>query len=245
MDKQSSTPPTAPQEPVAYDREGRPLYAAPVSTGGGAQPESHTVYTQRAVAHEGSEEVQRKHDEAAKRYPSLDLTDVEYVVDEVRRSNIGMLAPGAISIFIVALIVSVLISFPGMTNALGFDGTGAYLLVLLVGVLLIVLIGGSGYLAAWTYARNRLFLTNESVIQEIQTGLFSRRGQKASLGDIEDVSYRQEGIMQYLFNYGSIRLSTPGDETTYRFNYVDNPKEQVARINNAVADFKSGRPVSP
>ena len=40
-----------------------------------------------------------------------------------------------------------------------------------------------------------------------------------------------------------MRLSTEGQETTYRFNYVERPKEQVAIVNNAVESFKNGRPV--
>ncbi|MNG38312.1 hypothetical protein D3C84_1259690 [compost metagenome] len=50
-------------------------------------------------------------------------------------------------------------------------------------------------------------------------------------------------MLQSILNYGSIRLSTEGDETTYRFKYVANPKEQIALLNNAVEAFKNGRPV--
>ena len=91
--------------------------------------------------------------------------------------------------------------------------------------------------------RNQFFLTNESVIQEIQRGLFSRHEQTVSLGSIEDASFEQNGLLQTMLNYGSIRLSTEGEETTYRFYFVSNPKEQIARLNNAVESFKNGRPV--
>ena len=65
-----------------------------------------------------------------------------------------------------------------------------------------------------------------------------------SLGSVEDVSFRQTGVLQTMFNYGTIRLSTEGEETTYRFHYVSNPKHQVAILNNAVESFKNGRPVT-
>jgi uncharacterized membrane protein YdbT with pleckstrin-like domain len=109
---------------------------------------------------------------------------------------------------------------------------------------LIVLIGIGGYIAIWVYLRNTFYMTNESVIQEIQTSLFSRREQTVSLGSIEDASFRQNGIVQTLFNYGTIRLSTEGEETTYRFQYVSNPKAQIAKLNNAIESFKNGRPVN-
>jgi uncharacterized membrane protein YdbT with pleckstrin-like domain len=110
-------------------------------------------------------------------------------------------------------------------------------------ILMIILLLIGGYLAAWVYINNRFFLTNESVIQEIQTSIFSRREQTVSLQNIEDSSYRQHGLIQTMFNYGSIRLSTEGDETTYRFDYVANPKREVGILNNAVEAFKNGRPV--
>jgi hypothetical protein len=93
------------------------------------------------------------------------------------------------------------------------------------------------------YNNNRFFLTNESVIQEIQFSLFSKREQTVSLANIEDASFRQQGILQSMLDYGSIRLSTEGDETTYRFPYVAHPKKEIALLNNAVEAFKNGRPV--
>jgi hypothetical protein len=73
--------------------------------------------------------------------------------------------------------------------------------------------------------------------------LFARKEQTVSLANIEDASFDQHGIIQMLFNYGSIRLSTEGDETTYRFTYVSNPKKQIELLNNAVEAFKNGRPI--
>jgi uncharacterized membrane protein YdbT with pleckstrin-like domain len=115
--------------------------------------------------------------------------------------------------------------------------------VFLGGILMILLFLIGGYIAVWIYNSNRFFLTNESVIQEIQTGLFSHYEQTVSLVNIEDASYVQQGVFQAMFNYGAIRLSTEGDETTYRFSYVANPKQQIATLNNAVESFKNGRPV--
>jgi hypothetical protein len=70
-----------------------------------------------------------------------------------------------------------------------------------------------------------------------------RKEQTVSLANIEDASFDQHGIIPTLLNYGSIRLSTEGDETTYRFTYVSNPKKQIEILNNAVEAFKNGRPI--
>ena len=121
--------------------------------------------------------------------------------------------------------------------------TASFGLVMLVSILLSILFMIGGYLAVWVYTNNRFFLTNESVIQEIQVSIFSKKEQTVSLMNIEDASFSQRGPLQTILNYGSIRLSTEGEETTYRFDYAANPREQIAILNNAVEAFKNGRPV--
>lgn len=112
-----------------------------------------------------------------------------------------------------------------------------------IALLFIGLVALGGAVALWIYLQNQFYLTNESVIQEIQESLVSRHEQTVSLGSIEDASFRQSGIIQTILNYGTIRLSTEGEETTYIFQYVANPRQQIAIINNAIEDFKNGRPV--
>ena len=116
--------------------------------------------------------------------------------------------------------------------------------MLMIVLLLCLIVALGGAIILWVYLQNQFFMTNESVIQEIQESLVSRHEQTVSLGSIEDASFRKSGIMQTLFDYGTIRLSTEGEETTYIFHYVANPKKQVAILNNAIEAFKNGRPVS-
>jgi uncharacterized membrane protein YdbT with pleckstrin-like domain len=153
------------------------------------------------------------------------------------------LLPIGLTIFLVALIASIVINYRIITESLGVFDALPFGPVGLVGFLLIILFLIGGYIAVWVYMNNRFFLTNESVIQELQFSLFMRKEQTVSLANIEDASFDQHGIIQTLLNYGSIRLSTEGDETTYRFTYVSNPKKQIEILNNAVEAFKNGRPI--
>lgn len=245
MDKQSSSdqPQETPQ-PVAYDSEGRPLYAAPPTPEQPKQPQF--VHLSRAVEPEEltiPPEVKKRHDESVKRYPFLNLSSAEYVISAVRRHPIGLFIPVSLTILLVALTASLLINYSLVVEYFGIMDPPGFDAALLMGTLLIFLFLIGGYIAVWVYLNNKFFLTNESVIQEIQTSLFHKFEQTVSLANIEDASYRQQGILQMLLNYGSIRLSTQGDETTYRFYYVVNPKEHIAILNNAVEAFKNGRPV--
>lgn len=236
--------------PVAYDANGQPLYAAPVEpvSSAPAQPAatpSQVVHVARAtepIAVEVSEETKRRHDESMKQFPSLNLSDHEYIISAIRRHPIGMFAPLIATALSLSMMFILIFNYPFISELLGLP-MSTYGSVLTIGILLAVLFMAGGYLAVWVYMNNRFFLTNESVIQEIQLSVFVHKEQTVSLMNIEDASYSQKGPLQVLLNYGSIRLSTEGEETTYRFDYVANPKVQIAILNNAVEAFKNGRPV--
>lgn len=233
-------------QPVAYDKEGRPLYAhPPVATEQQAEPAQQVVHVARAIdpaPPEISPESVRRHEEAVRKYPTLNLSKGEYIISEVRRHPIGLLGILLLGGVLAVLVFFVLAAYPSLiANTTAAPSVST---LIMPAILVLILIALGTYIAAWVYLNNKFFLTNESVIQEIQTTLFSHNEQTVSLGNIEDASYTQTGIIQIIFNYGSIRLSTEGDETTYRFHYVSNPKRQIALLNNAVEAFKNGRPVS-
>lgn len=235
-------PPPRPQEggyspqPVAYDKDGNPLYSQP-----------QFVHYSRAIEpleQPVPPEVERLHNESLKKYPHLNLSRGEYILSAVRRHPIGLFKIWAIGLgLIVTLFVIYYLSFasPGASSDLqGF----APVAIGILGVMLLLIIAGT-MVATYVYMSNRFYLTNESVIQEIQESLFIKREQTVSLINVEDASFKQGGILPVMLNYGMIRLSTEGDETTYRFSYVSNPKREIAILNNAVESFKNGRPIHP
>jgi len=258
--------PTQPEQdysqPVAYDAQGRPLYAHPPQQPAPApqpvvpQDESRTltqtaahqvVHVARAmepIKQELSEETKKRHERSARLYPMLNLSDNEYVISAVRRHPIGLIIPISVGVLLIAAALTILSSYPAIVEALDIRGQLAEVSVMTAPILLFCLLIGLGlFVVYYVYVNNKFFLTNESVIQEIQVSLFSRHEQTVSLANIEDASFYQQGILQQIINYGSIRLSTQGDETTYHFTYVANPKRHIATLNNAVEAFKNGRPV--
>lgn len=233
------------QQPVAYDTDGNPLYAAPQMSAqpqGGAAQIVHVARATEPLPVEVSEETKRRHEESRKRYPWLNLSEHEYVISAVPRHSIGMWAPLFITTFAVALVFVVMFSYADIAAMFQLPSE-AFGTAILFGLMLVAAFILGGYLAVWVFVNNRFFLTNESVIQEIQMGIFAKREQTVSLMNVEDASYSQNGPLQHLLGYGSIRLSTEGEETTYRFDYVVNPKKHIAILNNAVEAFKNGRPV--
>ena len=197
---------------------------------------------------EVSDALRRKHEESTRLYPFLNLSEGEFVILSIKRHPIGLMIPVGATTFVLVLLISALVLVPDFyqtsagtaSMAGGLLSMGSLVGIILLLIVLVAIIGG---VAIWVYLKNQFFLTNESVIQEIQHGLFSHHEQTVSLGSIEDASYKRQGILQHLFDYGTMRLSTEGEETTYRFAFVEDPKRQIATVNNAVEAFKNGRPV--
>lgn len=246
---------------AAYDAEGRPLYTAsqqqeqatgaesavrqtnPVSVTDSGKQVVHVARSTEPIPVHISEETRRKHEESCRLYPWLNLSEHEYVIRMIPRHSIGIWGPTIVMMLAIILVSVFMFCYPDIAKVIGMPQS-LHSQVIFICLMVISLFGLGLYIAIWVYMQNRFFLTNESVIQEIQISLFSKREQTVSLMNIEDSSYSQKGILQTLFNYGSIRLSTEGDETTYRFSYVADPKNQVAVLNNAVEAFKNGRPVT-
>lgn len=234
---------TTAQKPVAYDTEGRPLYSAPATADQSMQHQVvHVARATEPVPVEISEETKRRHDETARLYPTLNISEHEYVISAIRRHPAGIIFPLVAMCFALVTLFVMMFNFPDIAVMMSLPAQ-AYGMVMLMGILVSILVLIGGYLTIWVYMNNRFFLTNESVVQEIQISVFSRREQTVSLVNIEDASFQQRGPLQTMLDYGSIRLSTEGEETTYRFDYVSHPKEQIAILNNAVEAFKNGRPV--
>ena len=190
-----------------------------------------------------SPETKARHDQSGRDYPQLNLSEGEYVILDIKRHPIGMVIPTAITLLLVVVLLVFAASFSSLTANIPLFPAVNPGAVLGIALLLVALVVLGGAITLWVYLQNHFFMTNESVIQEIQQSLFVRHEQTVSLGSIEDASFFQAGIAQTIFNYGTIRLSTEGEETTYIFHYVANPKHQVAILNNAIEAFKNGRPV--
>lgn len=192
---------------------------------------------------EVSEELMERHRASKERYPFLNLSEAEFVILDIKRHPIGLLLPIGVTTVLLLAIFSFTALYPSMYDPAAASIMPTPTAMLGIALLFAALVVLGGAVSLWVYLQNQFFMTNESVIQEIQDSLFSRHEQTVSLGSIEDASFRQSGILQTILNYGTIRLSTEGEETTYIFRFVERPKVQIARISNAIESFKNGRPV--
>ena len=218
--------------PDAYDVDGRPLFYHP--------PESGVVKntTDKKKPNKDSEVLRLKHERSQREYPNIDFDEDEYIEISVKRHGIGIaliwISEVVIGVVIAILCVLLMRSDDSFVS-LDEKARGFISLALLAVMLLLFVFGVIG---TSIFNSNKILVTNKRIIQRISHGLFDNTQQIIDLASVEDVSYRQSNIFQNLLGYGSIRMSTIGDETTYSLNFVSNPNEQVEKISDVVHSVK-------
>ena len=171
-----------------------------------------------------------------KDFPQLKLEDGEYVEYAFSRAKICLVMIfGGVALGLIAILVGFLVVLMGQST---LDAMGRNFLYIILGCLVFaaMLIG---LVALIVYRGNKLYVTNKHVMQKMMKSPVVTSVNVIDLASIEDASFHQSGLMQKLFRYGTFRLSTVGDETTYTFEYSDVTPEQVRGISRLITEAKS------
>jgi len=67
-------------------------------------------------------------------------------------------------------------------------------------------------------------ITDQRIVDIDQRSVFSREVSETSLSNIQDVTYKIEGIMATMFNYGTVEVQTSGATPKIEINCVFDPK---------------------
>ena len=176
-----------------------------------------------------------RHARSQKDFPNIKIEEDEYVEFAFKRATICLLlilfgtGIGLILVLLAFLLV--------LMNQSLLDGMGVnFLYIILTALLAAAVIIG---LVAYTiYRGNRLIITNKRAIQTIMISPVVNSINIIDLSSIEDVSFKQENILQKLFKYGTLRLATVGDETTYRFPFSDISPDDLKAVTDLVSNAK-------
>ncbi|MBP5512920.1 PH domain-containing protein [Candidatus Saccharibacteria bacterium] len=180
--------------------------------------------------------VKIRHARSKKDFPSLKLEDDEYVEFAFRRSRLCLMAIfGGVAAGLVVILLAFLIVLLGQ-NSLDEMGRNFMYIILTCLVVAAMLIG---LVALIVYRGNRMIITNKHVIQMVMKSPVATSVNIIDLQSIEDASFHQSGLLQKLFRYGTLRLSTIGDETTYTFPYSDVSPSELKAISKLITEAKA------
>lgn len=176
-----------------------------------------------------------RHERSKKDFPHLKLEDGEYVELAFSRAKIYLMAVlgGAIASFVILLLVFVIVM---STGSFATDMGRNFLATVFLVIMVVIFLAGLVYLRI--YRGNKLFITNKRVMQFSMISLISSSVNIIDLKSIEDASFSQNSLLQKIFKYGTLRLSTVGDETTYTFPFSDISGEELKTIAYLVSNAK-------
>jgi hypothetical protein len=178
-------------------------------------------------------EQKNEQSKTSKKYFELELREDEYIVTDVERHFLGRLRIWAMIVAIALFFLLVALLFWAGPVVLGNYGA----LVAMFFVFLALITPLFGMMVVRDYDGDWLVVTNLRLIQNVRHTVFASENQEIGLDGVEDVSFAQRNVFEKVFNYGTVRLSTIGDEHTYIFTWVDNPAQQVKLIRSAVTEY--------
>ncbi len=176
-----------------------------------------------------------RHGRSRKDFPFLKLEDDEYVEFAFSRSKISLLVKlGVVSVGLAISLVVFLFVLMGQPT---LDDMGRNFLYIILSAMIIAAILAAA-VALMIYRGNKLFITNKHVIQMVMSSPVATSMNIIDLSSIEDASFSQNGIMQKFFHYGTFRLATVGDETTYTFPYSDISSVELKEVSKLISEAK-------
>ena len=164
----------------------------------------------------------------------ISLEAGERIVLEIKRTKIIpiLIFAGACLASILLFALYILIN-AGNSFVFALDASGRAFFLLVIAIVL-----GTVWIATLislnVYTTNKLFVTNKRLIQRVANSLFDTAMNVIDLVSVEDVSFKQAGLFEHLFEVGTLRMSTIGDETTYVFKYLDTPTDELETITHFV-----------
>lgn len=177
-----------------------------------------------------------RHERSIKDFPFLKLEDGEYVEFAFKRARIWLnLILGGLSAGLIFILLAFLLTLMGQDS---LDATGISFLYILLGSLLAAVII-AGIFTMMVYKGNRLFITNKHVIQMVMESPMASSYNMIDLQSIEDTSFSQDGVFQKIFGYGTFRLSTVGEETTYTFKKSDITNDELKAVSKLITNAKA------
>lgn len=167
----------------------------------------------------------------------------EKTLSEIKRHPIGLIVnfigAGVVILSIVAITIYgfPFISDTDTTNLKFWSGT--------IAVLLIALTLIYTYILTRIYNANRWIVTTDSVTQVTQNGLFGSQTSQLPMGNLEDVTVDQHGVLAHMFGFGTLKAQTAGEDSKFTFVYCPNPTKQAQIILGARETFELSRNDGP
>ncbi len=164
----------------------------------------------------------------------------EELLSEIRKHPLGLVGIALTGIFItLAIVISsfyLAISLPNMNVGVA-DDSPIKGFIISFGLILGVLTLAVTAISLIIYARNVIYVTSQKIAQVNYLSLFNRQVTQLGIGNVEDVTVHQRGILAHIFGYGTLRVETAGELPNPEFSLVPKPYPEARIMVTAHEDY--------
>jgi len=159
----------------------------------------------------------------------------EHIVTVVHRHPIGIVIIYLEALVgVIAIIALLMVLAPSFLDNLSGQAYNLFIAGVILAVALLALIL---FVATYIYRQSRLMVTDKSLVQIIQRGLFIRKVSRLSMSNVQDVAAEHKGFLATIFNFGTLTVQTAGEEDNFIFPYCPNPDFYADKILEARQAF--------
>lgn len=153
----------------------------------------------------------------------------EQVVCEIKRHPIGIIGNyiatilGLLAIAVVGYyLINQFVAVESRSRVIQYFSLGWAGLAIMALILLVVI--------SKIYWNNRWIVTSDSLTQIQQRSLLQRQTSQLSMANLEDVTADRTGLLQSMFNFGTLHVETAGERSKFVFPFCPNPTECARQI---------------
>ncbi len=170
--------------------------------------------------------------EGRRYFQFIEFDAEEELITEIRKHSVGLIIVLLTGAFVIValLAASIFLGVADFDSALAVTNANTFRpLLVLVMFVMIIATAIMTFIAAFLYQSNVIFITSEKIAQVVYRSLFNRKISQLSIGDVQDVTVTQKGLLAHFFNYGTLVIETAGEQENYQFSYVPQPY-QVSKM---------------
>lgn len=157
----------------------------------------------------------------------IEFDDEEEMLAEIHKHPIGLVFILLTGLFIAVIVslITILASRATTNVNLEFTDNTTVLntIIIVTGLIFIIFVLLATTINGILYHSSSVFITNQKLAEVTYVSLLNRRIVQLGIGNVEDVTIVQKGVLPHLFKYGSLLVETAGETKNPDFTYVPNP----------------------
>lgn len=171
-------------------------------------------------------------------HEKLPIDSDETVLGVYRHHPIAYIIPLLLALLMITVVAALayLLTSVSTTDTAPIVDPSSRQYIVIGTVIFSVLVLVFSYIPVWTKMQDQLILTDESILQILQTSLFSDKVSQMGLQHVNDVTVRA-GFWGNMLGFGHLTIETPGEQDNYEYRYLPNANTAAREISEAHERF--------